>query len=149
MKFNRIDSLRPSVALIRLRSLCTKEPTRLQSLGFLVRLSLRVREKWLHGERQQWPPVRFTRARHTALGTAVQYNRSFHIWRCSSVLSASIKVSRSLCNFVFLPLSLESLLTVPRIFEGLRVCHTQRGTCALDAPLPFSFFSLIFLRSAP
>ena len=42
-----IESPRPSVALINLISLCTKEPTRLQSLGSFVRLSLRVREKWL------------------------------------------------------------------------------------------------------
>ena len=40
-----IESPRPSVALINLISLCTKEPTRLQSLGSFVRLSLRVREK--------------------------------------------------------------------------------------------------------
>ena len=42
-----LDSPRPSVALINLLSLCAKEPTRLQSLGSFVRLSLRLREKWL------------------------------------------------------------------------------------------------------
>ena len=56
------------------------------------------------------------------------------------------KVSRSLCNFVFLPLFLKS----PRIFLGLRVCHTQRGARALDTPLPFSLlFADLFALLPP
>ena len=42
-----LDSPRPSAALIDLLALCAKEPTQLQSLGSFVRLSLRLREKWL------------------------------------------------------------------------------------------------------
>ena len=42
-----LDSPRPSVALINLLSLCAKGPARLQPLGSFVRLSLKVREKWL------------------------------------------------------------------------------------------------------
>ena len=89
----------------------------------------------IKGNRQRWPPVRSTRAARTDLGTAVWYNRSFHVWRSSAALSASIKVSRSLCSFVFL-IFRKSL----RIFLGLRVHHTRRGACALDTLFPFSYF---------
>ena len=129
--------LGPCVSLISLISLCTKEPTRFQSLGSLARLSLRVREKWLKenvsGGLQFGPHVRgiLPSARLYSTAEAFTCGVAQHFW-----VQVIIRVSCSLCNFLFLP---PSLLMSPRILEGLRVWHTQRGTCALDAPLPSSF----------
>ena len=41
------DTQQPSVALVKLLSLCAREPSRLQSLGSFVRPSLNLRDKWL------------------------------------------------------------------------------------------------------
>ena len=41
------DTQQPSAALVKLLSLCAREPSRLQSLGSLVRVSLNLRDKWL------------------------------------------------------------------------------------------------------
>ena len=39
--------MQPGAALVELLSLCAREPSRLQSVGSFVRLSLRSREQWL------------------------------------------------------------------------------------------------------
>ena len=41
------DTQQPSAALVKLLSLCAREPSRLQSLGSFVRPSLNLRDKWL------------------------------------------------------------------------------------------------------
>ena len=41
------DTQQPDAALVKLLSLCVREPSRLQSLGSLVRVSLNLRDKWL------------------------------------------------------------------------------------------------------
>jgi len=69
----------------------------------------------------------------------------FHMWRSSAALSASIKVSRSLCNFVFRPLFLN-------LFEFSRGCvnATPREVRARSTPrFHFPRFSQIYLRPSP
>ena len=91
------------------------------------------------GERQRWPPVRSTRAGHIAVGMLVQYNRSFHMWRSSAVMSSSIKVSRSLCNFVFRPLFL--LLLSSNIDSNFRrVARMPHQESYVRARCPASIF---------
>ena len=41
------DTQQPDAALVKLLSLCVREPSRLQSLGSFVRLSVRLLEQWL------------------------------------------------------------------------------------------------------
>ena len=56
------DTQQPSAALVKLLSLCAREPSRLQSLGSFVRLSLSLREQLLRksvcGGLQTDPSVR-------------------------------------------------------------------------------------------
>ena len=74
-----LDSPRPSVALINLLSLCAKEPTRLQSLGSFVRLSLRLREKWL--QENVSCGLQLTQPAQVGLAAAQMYYGSIHAWR--------------------------------------------------------------------
>ena len=66
------DIQQPDAALVKLLSLCVREPSRLQSLGSFVRLSLSLREQWLRENVSGG--LKTDPSAHVGLATAQLYN---------------------------------------------------------------------------
>ena len=81
------DTQQPSVALVKLLSLCAREPSRLQSLGSFVRPSLNLRDKWLRenvsGGLQIDPSARVGLATARLYSDSEAFSRGFAIRRRS------------------------------------------------------------------